>query len=304
MRDDVIDLSEEVAEAVAANQPVVALESTIIAHGMPFPDNLETARMLEATIRRAGAVPATIAVLDGVFRVGLDDMALERIAGDADLPKLSRRDLAAAIASGSSGATTVAATMIGARMAGIAVFATGGIGGVHRGAADTFDISADLEELACTPVAVVCAGAKAILDLPKTVEYLETKGVPLIGYGTDELPSFYSRESGIEVPLRVDEPDLAAGIIRAQREIGAAAGMVIAVPAPKDAALPKSEMDQVIERALADAHADRISGKRLTPFLLKRIVDLTGGRSLVANIALAKNNAQVAAEIAAALARL
>ncbi len=304
MNGDVIQLSDDVAAALKANRPVVALESTIIAHGMPYPENLKTAHVLEKTIADAGAVPATIAVLDGLIRVGLDAGALERIAKDSSLPKLSRRDLPVAIATGGSGATTVAATMIGADGAGIRVFATGGIGGVHRGATDSFDVSADLDELASTPVAVVCAGAKAILDLAKTLEYLETKGVPVIGYGTDELPAFYSRESGLAVPLRADSAGAVAEIILAQQRLGYAGGCIVAVPPPADTALPKADMDAVIDQAIGDADAAGIFGKALTPFLLGRIVELTGGRSLVANIALAKNNARVAGQIAVALAAL
>ena len=297
-----VHLSAEVSDALAEGRPVVALESTIIAHGLPYPDNLTTAQLLERTIREAGAVPATIAVLDGVFRVGLAETELARIAGGPDLPKLSRRDLGAVIARRGSGATTVAATMIGARLAGIGIFATGGIGGVHRGAAESFDISADLDELARTPVVVVCAGAKAILDLPKTLEYLETKGIPVIGYETEELPAFYSRQSGIAVPIRADGPADVAAIIRAQRGLGLAGGAVIAVPVPEAAALPGPEMDRVIDRALVEAGDAGVVGKAVTPFLLRRIAELTDGRALRANIALAENNARVAAGIAVALA--
>jgi pseudouridylate synthase len=297
-------LSEEVAAAKADGRAVVALESTILAHGLPWPDNLETGHALEAAIREEGAVPATIAVLDGAFRVGLSASELERVAGEPDLPKLSRRDLALTLARGGSGATTVAATMIGAHLSGIRVFATGGIGGVHRGAEKSFDVSADLEELARTPVAVVCAGAKAILDLPKTLEVLETKGVPVVGYGTDELPAFYSRSSGLRLPLRVDDPREAAALLAMQARLGFPGGAVIAVPIPREAELPAAEIDAAIGQALAAAQAEGIAGKAVTPFLLDRLVRITAGRSLRANVALVLNNARVAARIALALAEM
>jgi len=300
---DLLVLSEEVAAARAEGRAVVALESTIIAHGLPHPDNLAAGRRLEAAVRDSGAVPATIAVLDGRIHVGLAAAGLERVASAPDLPKLSRRDLAATLARQGSGATTVAATMIGAHLTGIRVFATGGIGGVHRGAETTFDISADLEELARTPVAVVCAGAKAILDLPKTLEVLETEGVPVVGYRTDEFPAFYTRGSGLRVPLRVDGPDEAAALIAAQGALGLSQGIVVAVPIPEAHALPLAEAEAAIAAALQQAAQEGVSGKAVTPFLLARLVALTGGRSLAANLALAENNARVAGEIAAALAR-
>ena len=295
--------SSAVDEAKAAGRPIVALESTIIAHGMPHPVNLETARELEAIIGAEGAVAATIAVLDGAIHVGLDAAQLQRVAGDPHLPKLSRRDLPAAIAAGTSGATTVAATMIAAHLAGIAVFATGGIGGVHRGAEQTFDISTDLEELARTPVAVVCAGAKAILDLPKTLEALETRGVPVAGYGSDRFPAFYTRDSGLAAPLRIDTPGQAAALIRAQRRLGYAGGTLIAAPLPVGDALRNEDVDAAIATALGEAAAGDIGGKELTPFLLARLNALTGGRTLTANIALARNNARIAARIAGALTK-
>lgn len=302
IRPDFLDLSLEVADALAANRAVVALESTIIAHGMPYPRNVETARAVEAIIREEGAVPATIAVLGGRLRVGLDDEALERLGQAADVAKLSRRDLPSILARGGDGATTVAATMIAAHLAGIRIFVTGGIGGVHRGAEESFDISADLEELARTPVAVVCAGAKSILDLPKTLEYLETRGVPVIGYGTGSFPAFYSRSSGLALNQRCDDPAEAASILRAQAALGYTGGAVIANPIPEADALPAEKMDEVIGQALREADANGVAGKDVTPFLLGRIVEITGGRSLEANIALVKHNARIGARIAVALA--
>lgn len=301
---DYLSLAPEVAEAVAARQAVVALESTIIAHGMPYPRNVETARSLERIIRSVGAVPATIAVLDGRIRVGLDDADLERLATAETITKLSRRDLPGALAMGIDGATTVAATMICARMAGISVFATGGIGGVHRGAETTFDVSADLEELAMTDVAVVCAGAKAILDLPKTLEYLETRGVPVVGYGTDRFPAFYTPDSGLSVPLRADDPETVARILKTKWHLGLKGGVVIANPIPTPVALDPGQMDRAIDEALADAERTGLTGKDVTPFLLDRVATLTGGSSLAANVALVENNARLAAEIARALAAL
>lgn len=301
-RPDFLDLSPEVADALAANRAIVALESTIIAHGMPYPRNVETARAVEAIIREEGAVPATIAVLDGRLTVGLDDEALERLGQTTEVAKLSRRDLPSILARGGDGATTVAATMIAAHLAGVRIFVTGGIGGVHRGAEESFDISADLEELARTPVAVVCAGAKSILDLPKTLEYLETRGVPVIGYGTGSFPAFYSRSSGLALNQRCDDPAEAAAILRAQAALGYAGGAVIANPIPEADALPAEKMDAVIAQALREADAEGVAGKDVTPFLLGRIVEITGGRSLEANIALVKHNARIGARIAVALA--
>lgn len=303
MPDSPLIISAEVRQAVADRAPLVALESTIIAHGMPYPQNLETARTLEADVRQAGAVPATIAVLDGTIRAGLSDSELERIATNPDLPKLSRRDLPIAIARGTSGATTVAATMIGAHLAGIEIFATGGIGGVHRGAETSFDISADLEELSRTPVAVVCAGAKLILDVAKTLEVLETRGVPAIAYDSDDFPAFYCRSSGLAAPMRADHPGEVAAILRAQRRLGFTGGAIVAAPVPEADALPRATVEGAIDRALAEASTQGIAGKAVTPFLLARLVEITGGASLKANIALARNNAAIAGAIAVALAK-
>ena len=293
--------SPEVAAARKAGKPIVALESTIIAHGLPRPRNLETALRLEAEVREAGAVPATIAVTGGRLRIGLDAAQLEELAGLDDVLKVSRRDLAACLATGRTGATTVAATMVAAHLAGIRVFATGGIGGVHRGAERDFDVSADLEELARTPVAVVCAGAKSILDPPKTLEVLETKGVPVIGYRTDEFPAFYCRASGLPVSQRLDSAAAIASLVDLQRRLGLAGGVLVANPIPEDAALSEDLVEGAIAEALAVAAAAGIGGKAITPFLLARIVELTGGRSVEANVALALSNARLAAGIATAL---
>lgn len=294
----------EIAAALADGRPVVALESTVIAHGMPYPQNLETARMLEAEVRAEGAAPATIAVLDGRIRVGLDEAALERLArGGKEVAKLSRRDLPVALATGAPGATTVAATMIAARLAGIALFATGGIGGVHRAAESTFDVSADLDELARTSVCVVCAGAKSILDLPKTLEVLETRGVPVLGYGTGEFPAFYSRRSGLPVSHRCDAPDEVARILRAKWDLGLDGGVVLANPIPEEDSLDPEAMEGAIAQALDEAERQGVAGKAVTPFLLAALERITGGRSLTANIALIRNNARVAARIAAAYAK-
>ncbi|UEM19342.1 pseudouridine-5'-phosphate glycosidase [Skermanella mucosa] len=305
---DYLAIHPEVAEALQARKAVVALESTIISHGMPYPRNVETARLVEQTIRDGGAIPATIAVLDGRIRIGLTDDDLEHLANSGatgrEVMKLSRRDLPVALATSADGATTVSATMICAALAEIAVFATGGIGGVHRGAESTLDISADLDELATTNVAVVCAGAKAILDLPKTVEYLETRGVPVLGYGTDELPAFYTRSSGIRLASRCDSPAMVARILRAKWQLGLNGGAVIANPIPQSAALDQGLVDGAIAQALADADARGVKGKDVTPFLLSRLEELTGGASLEANIALVRNNAAVAASIAHAYAEL
>ncbi len=294
-------IAPEIAEARADGRPIVALESTIIAHGMPYPRNLETAQAVEAIIRDEGAVPATIAVLEGRVRIGLDADALERLAKAPEMAKLSRRDMAFVLAEGGDGATTVAATMLCAHSAGIRVFVTGGIGGVHRGAESSFDVSADLEELARTPVAVVCAGAKAILDLPKTLEYLETRGVPVIGMGTDTFPAFYCRSSGLALDHRCDTPDQAAAVIAMHAAVPGAGGVVVANPIPDADALDGGEVEAAIERALAEAADQGVGGKDVTPFLLARLVEMTGGRSLDANIALVKNNARLGARIAAAL---
>ncbi|ARC35647.1 pseudouridine-5'-phosphate glycosidase [Paracoccus yeei] len=301
---DLLVFAPEVEQALAANRPVVALESTIITHGMPYPQNLEVARRVEATVREAGATPATIAVIDGRIRIGLDDATLQGLAETpgAQVMKLSRADLAACLALGRTGATTVAATMICAHLAGIRTFATGGIGGVHRGAETSFDISADLHELARTPVTVVAAGAKAILDLPKTREVLETLGVPVIAFGQDALPAFWSRDSGLAAPLRMDDPAqiARAGLLRT--DLGLSGGQLVVNPIPEADEIPRATMIPVVEQALAEAEAQGIAAKSVTPFLLQRIFELTRGRSLDANIALVLNNARLAARIAAAMA--
>ncbi|MCB1398364.1 MAG: pseudouridine-5'-phosphate glycosidase [Rhodobacter sp.] len=294
--------SPEVEAARAAGQPLVALESTIITHGMPWPQNAETARAVEAEVRAAGAVPATIAVLQGVIHIGLTDTQLNALAQAQDVMKLSRADLAACVATGRSGATTVAATMICAHLAGIAVFATGGIGGVHRGAELSFDISADLQELARTPVTVVAAGAKAILDLPKTLEVLETLGVPVIAVGQDALPAFWSRDSGLRAPLRMDDPAQIAAAHRMRGALGIEGGQLVANPIPEVDEIPREAIVPAIEAALTEAEAQGISAKEVTPFLLDRIFARTEGRSLAANTALVLNNARLAAAIARALA--
>ncbi|MBK9361553.1 MAG: pseudouridine-5'-phosphate glycosidase [Rubrivivax sp.] len=298
-----LDCHPEVAAALAVGAPVVALESTIIAHGMPWPHNLEAAQRVEAEVRRHGAVPATVAVLGGRLKAGLSAPQMEALArGGASTPKASRRDLAALVARGADGATTVAATMIVAALAGIRVFATGGIGGVHRGAASSFDISADLLELAQTPVAVVCAGAKSILDLGLTLEVLETQGVPVVGYGTDTLPAFYVRDSGFSLQQRVDNPEDAARLLHAQWALGLKGGLVLANPIPREHEMPRARIDAAIELALAEGQAQGIHGKASTPFLLARLAALTGGDSLAANIALVLNNARLAAQVAVAYA--
>lgn len=296
-----LHIAEEVATALAEKQPVVALESTLIAHGLPAPQNLRTAQKLEALVRHAGAVPATVAVLDGRLRVGLDAEGLARIATDPDVVKVSRRDLAPLLARGGSGATTVAATMIAAAAAGIAIFATGGIGGVHRGGELSLDISADLVELSRTSLAVVCSGAKSILDLPRTLEVLETHGVPVIGYGCDSLPAFYLVSSGLALEARVESAAQAAAVIATHRQIALAGGLVIAVPIPAVAAIDSTDLDVWTTSALAEAERDGIAGKAVTPYLLRRLFELSDGRTLQANIALIENNAVVAAEIAVAL---
>jgi len=293
--------SPEVDAARAAGRPVVALESTIITHGMPWPQNLETARAVEAEVRAAGAVPATIAVMQGRIHAGLTDDQLSALAQARDVRKLSRADLATCVAAGGTGATTVAATMICAHLAGIEVFATGGIGGVHRGAELSFDISADLHELAQTPVTVVAAGAKAILDLPKTLEVLETLGVPVIGYGSDDLPAFWSRRSGLPAPLRMDSAAEIALAHRMRAALGLAGGQLVTNPIPAEAEIAREEIDPIIAEALSEAGARGITGKAVTPFLLQRIFELTQGRSLAANIALVLNNARLAAAIARCL---
>lgn len=297
-----LDFSPEVAEAQASGRPLVALESTVISHGMPWPENLETALDLEAIIRREGAVPATLAVMDGRIKVGLTRPELERLAkGDEPVQKLSRRDLGIRLAQGGMGATTVAATMIAARLAGIQVFATGGIGGVHRGASQSFDISADLSELARTPVAVVCAGAKSILDLPLTLEVLETLGVPVLGYGSDRFPAFYTPDSGLAVDARVDTPEAAAEICRRHWGLGLESGLLIANPVPAELAMDPAVIESAIQRALAEADREGIKGKATTPFMLAKVKALTGGDSLKTNVALIRNNAKLGAKLAVAL---
>lgn len=298
-------LAPEVAAALRQAAPVVALESTIITHGMPYPQNLAMAREVEAIVRQAGAVPATIAVMDGQLKVGLTEGDLERLAQEGRMAaKASRRDLAALLVKGGLAGTTVATTMQIAALAGIQVFATGGIGGVHRGAEETFDISADLTELAQTPVAVVCAGAKSILDIGKTLEVLETNGVPVLGFGTDAFPAFFARDSGHPVDHRFDRPEEIAAVIALQRRLGMPGGVLVANPIPEADALDAGAIEARIAEAIAAAEADGVTRKALTPFLLQRIFELTEGKSLAANIALVKNNALVAARIAVALAAL
>lgn len=296
-----ITFSPEVADAKAENRPIVALESTIITHGMPYPQNVETARKVEETIREAGAVPATIAVIGGRIHAGLTDAQLEDLGQTKDCAKLSRADIAACIATGGTGATTVAATMICAHLAGIGVFATGGIGGVHRGAETSFDISADLNELAHTPVTVVAAGAKAILDLPKTLEVLETNGVPVIAYGQDDFPAFWSRSSGMTAPLRMDTAEDIANAQKTRIAMGLPGGQMVANPIPVSDEIAAEELSPIISAALSEAEDKGIIGKAVTPFLLQRIFELTEGRSLEANIALVLNNARLAATIARSL---
>ncbi len=299
-----LDISPEVQQALAEGKPVVALESTIISHGMPYPKNVETALLVEKTIRDNGAVPATIAIIGGRLKAGLSPEEIEYLGKSGrKVAKVSRRDLAAIVARGADGATTVTTTMIIAHMAGIKVFATGGIGGVHRGAETTMDISADLEELANTPVMVVCAGAKSILDLGLTLEYLETKGVPVIGYGTDELPAFYTRRSGFGVDYRVDTPAQLAAMFKAQQELGMKGGMLVTNPIPEQYAMDKEVIDAAIDQAVRESREKGIHGKETTPFLLARVVELTGGDSLESNIQLVLNNAVVASRTASELCR-
>ncbi|HEY0733571.1 MAG TPA: pseudouridine-5'-phosphate glycosidase [Herpetosiphonaceae bacterium] len=298
-----LEIQPAIQQALTAGGAVVALESTVIAHGLPHPRNLETAYALEATVREHGAQPATIGVVRGVPSIGLDDATIERFALGQNVLKLSRRDLALAIATRQDGATTVAGTMALAHAAGIEVFATGGIGGVHRGATESWDVSADLTELGRTPVLVVCAGAKSILDLSATLEVLETLGVPVVGYGTDAFPAFYSESSGLRVTARADTPEEVAALWQAHRWIGGGGGMVLAVPPPAEAALPTEEVEAAITRALAEANLAGVQGAQVTPFLLAAMLQETGGRSLETNIALLHNNTRVAAQVAVAIAR-
>ena len=300
---DYLSVTPEIQEAIDAGKPVVALESTILSHGMPYPQNVEFAHKVEEIVRAEGAVPATTAIMGGKLKVGLNAEELLVMCKAEGVGKVSRRDVAVYLATGMTGATTVATTMIIASMAGIRFFATGGIGGVHRGAETTMDISADLEELAQTPVMVVCAGAKAILDLGLTLEYLETKGVPVLGYGTDELPAFYTRESGLGVDARVDTPEDLAAIFQAQRDLGLKTGMLVTNPIPQQYAMDKAVIDKAIDQALAESHEQGIHGKETTPFLLARVAELTGGDSLESNIQLVLNNARVAAKTAVALCK-
>ncbi len=302
MMNQYLELSKEVKEALEAGKPVVALESTIISHGMPYPQNVQTALRVEQTIRENGATPATIAIIGGKLKAGCTPEEIEYLGkkGQAVI-KASRRDLPVLIARKEDGATTVTTTMIIAAMTGIRVFATGGIGGVHRGAQQTFDISADLEELAQTPVMVICAGAKSILDLGLTLEYLETKGVPVIGFGTEELPAFYTRHSGFKVDYRIDTPEELAAAFRAKIDCGLKGGMLVTNPIPEEFSMPKAVIDAAIEEALRQMDQAGIHGKQCTPFLLAKVKDLTGGDSLAANIQLVLNNARLAAKTAKAL---
>lgn len=301
MLENWLEFSAEVQEAKKANKPIVALESTIISHGMPYPQNVETAKEVEEIIRKNGAVPATIAILNGKIKIGISEEELEFLAQSKDIEKASRRDLPYLVANKKNGATTVAATMICAQLAGIEVFATGGIGGVHRGAETTMDISADLQELAQTNVAVVCAGAKSILDIGLTLEYLETNGVPVVGYKTDLLPAFYTRTSPFNVNYRIDSAEEVAEMIRTKWELGLNGGVVVANPIPTEDALEEDFITRTIETALQEAKENNISGKKVTPFLLAKVKELTEGKSLIANIALVKHNAEVGAKIAVSL---
>lgn len=296
--------SSEVRAARAGRTPIVVLESTIITHGMPHPQNIEVAGQVEDDIRQAGATPATVAVLDGRLHVGLEPEQLETLGRSRGVAKLSRADLAACLATGGTGATTVAATMIAARLAGVAVFATGGIGGVHQGAESSFDISADLQELAQTPVTVVAAGAKAILDIGKTLEVLETLGVPVIAFGQDEFPAFWSAHSRFKAPLRMDAPADIARSHLVRRDLDIPGGQLVANPIPADAEIPSDQLGPIIQAAQQDATRHRITGKAVTPYLLQRIFEQTGGRSLAANIALVRNNARLAAQIARSISEM
>ena len=299
-----LDIAPEVKSAVEAGKPVVALESTILSHGMPYPENLTFAAEVERIIRAEGAIPATMAIIDGRMKVGLSAGELELRCKGENVAKVSRRDLPILLATGGTGATTVASTMILASLAGIPVFATGGIGGVHRGATTTMDISADLQELAHTPVAVVCAGAKMILDIGLTLEYLETMGVPVLGYNTDQFPAFYCRKSGFGVDYTAKSAAEIAKIARTKWDLGLAGGMLIGNPVPEEYALDFDEMSAVIDKALAAAEKDHVHGKNITPYLLAHIVEYTGGKSLATNIQLAYNNARLAAKVAVELAKL
>jgi len=297
-------IKKEVRDALARNQAVVALESTIISHGMPYPQNVETAKLLEKTVRENGGVPATIAIISGVIKVGLDSQDLEFLGTSKDIRKASRRDLPGVVALKQSAATTVSATMICAHLAGIRFFATGGIGGVHRGASETFDISADLPEFVHTPVMVVCAGAKAILDIPLTMEYLETLGVPVLGYRTEEMPAFYYRSSGVRVSQRVENAGEAAAIFYQAQAMGYRGGILIGNPVPENAALDREKIESCIGRALEEAAKKGITGQAVTPFLLGKLNEITAGESLKTNIELVKNNASVCTQIAVEFAKI
>ncbi len=300
-----LDVKPEVAQAIAQGKPVVALESTIISHGMPYPQNVETALKVEEIIRANGAIPATIAILGGRLKAGLTPEEIEYLGKQGQkVTKASRRDLSVLVAQGADGATTVATTMMIAHMAGIKLFATGGIGGVHRGAETTMDISADLEELGQTDVMVVCAGAKAILDLKLTLEYLETKGVPVLGYQTQELPAFYTRTSGLKVDYQVDSPEMLAKVLKTQHDLGLHGGILVTNPIPEAYSMDAQAINAVIDQAIAEAEAKGIHGKETTPFLLAKVKEITGGDSLEANIQLVFNNAKLAAQTAAAYAKL
>ena len=300
-----LDVKPEVAQAIAQGKPVVALESTIISHGMPYPQNVETALKVEEIIRANGAIPATIAILGGRLKAGLTPEEIEYLGKQGQkVTKASRRDLSVLVAQGADGATTVATTMMIAHMAGIKLFATGGIGGVHRGAETTMDISADLEELGQTDVMVVCAGAKAILDLKLTLEYLETKGVPVLGYQTEELPAFYTRTSGLKVDYQVDSPEMLAKMLKTQHDLGLHGGILVTNPIPEQYSMDADAINAVIDQAIAEAQEKGIHGKETTPFLLAKVKEITGGDSLEANIQLVFNNAKLAAQTAAAYAKL
>lgn len=296
--------SKEVQAAMEAGKPIVALESTIISHGMPYPQNVEMAKKVENIIREQGAVPATIALMDGYIKIGLEAEDIERLASEKPVAKVSRRDLAEVLALKKLGATTVATTMIGAHLAGIKFFVTGGIGGVHRGVEETMDISADLEELSRTPVTVICAGAKSILDLPRTLEYLETKGVPVIGYKTQVLPAFFTSESPYRLNSSVEDVDTLASIVKMSHDLELNAGVLVANPIPQEDAMSAEYIESIIQKATKEAEEKGVSGKDATPFLLAKIVELTGGASLKANIALVYNNAKVGASLAVAYAKL
>ncbi len=297
-------VSDEIKQALAKGQAVVALESTIISHGMPYPENITTAKLLEETVRENGGIPATIAVIDGRIRVGLGEAELELLGTAKNIRKASRRDLPAILALGQHAATTVSATMICAHLAGLKFFATGGIGGVHRGATETFDISADLPEFVHTPVLVVCAGAKAILDIPLTMEYLETLGVPVLGYRTDEMPAFYYRSSGVKVPQRFEEPQQAAAIFMQSLQLGYKGGILVGNPVPEAAALDREKIENCIATALSEAVQKGISGQAVTPFLLGKLNEITAGESLKTNIELVKDNAMVCTQIAVAFSQM